>query len=151
MLVYRHTHLCLIDFIGLCSVCNVQLDNKYKKKIQPLFLYQACYCWFLVDLLVQFGVAPFVHPCAPHPHQQASASLSPLFPHLAGVDWCWNPDLLFLCHLFGRHDIFGKLQQVQIQLLQVRLWFSVTGLSCRGAEGILVCSLTNPPHDICVT
>ena len=49
-----------------------------------------------------------------------SLSLPALSSHFAGVDWRWHPDLLFLRHLFGRHDFLGELQQVQIQLLQVR-------------------------------
>lgn len=36
-----------------------------------------------------------------------------------GVDGCWHPDLLLLCHLFGFPDSFGKLQSIQQQLLQV--------------------------------
>lgn len=35
------------------------------------------------------------------------------------MDGCWHPDLFLLCHLFGFPDSFGKLQQIQQQLLQV--------------------------------
>ncbi len=36
-----------------------------------------------------------------------------------GVDRCRDTDFLLLRHLSWSHDITGKLQQVQIQLLQV--------------------------------
>lgn len=36
-----------------------------------------------------------------------------------GMDGCWYPDLLLLCHLFGVSDSVGKLQPIQQQLLQV--------------------------------
>lgn len=49
----------------------------------------------------------------PHPTLQCALTLM-LFPSLAGVDRRWNPDILFLCHLPGGHDLTGKLQQVQV-------------------------------------
>lgn len=35
-------------------------------------------------------------------------------PSLTGMDRRRNPDILFLCHLPGGHDLTGKLQQVQV-------------------------------------
>lgn len=48
-----------------------------------------------------------------------------------GVDRCRDTDFLLLRHLSWSHDVTGKLQQVQIQLLQV-------GFDAPGREGGLV-------------
>lgn len=51
---------------------------------------------------------------------QFMLSVSKLFGVLClGVDWCGDTDFLLLRHLSRSHDVIGKLQQVQIQLLQV--------------------------------
>lgn len=63
----------------------------------------------------------------PESRRRASAGLSLSVPALSasslGVDRRRHPDLLLLRYLLGRHDVLGELQQVQIQLLQVRRRF----------------------------